>query len=209
MIRKEHREEKWNFAFVEYVCEESEKKLPLIIQLHGAGERGNGTDELDKVLVHGFPNIVNDENLKDCILIMPQCACDSFWVARIESIKKFIDRAIEEFSVDTDRVYLCGISMGGYGTWNTAMAFPDMFAAIAPCCGGGMAWNAGVLTMPVWAWHGAEDGVVSPVQSDEMVESLKAQGKDVTYSRVEGVGHNVWENAYTEELLNWFLSKKR
>ena len=140
---------------------------------------------------------------------MPQCPENTFWAARVESIVEFIEQLKKEFNVDEDKVYLTGLSMGGYGTWFTSMARPDLFAAIAPVCGGGMAWNAGVLTMPVWAWHGAEDGVVSPVQSDEMVESLKAQGKDVTYSRVEGVGHNVWENAYTEELMNWLLSKTR
>jgi len=99
--------------------------------------------------------------------------------------------------------------MGGYGTWFTSMARPDIFAAIAPVCGGGMAWNAEVLKMPIWAWHGAEDNVVSPVQSDEMVEKLKEVSADITYSRIAGVGHNVWENAYTEELMEWLLSKKR
>ena len=123
--------------------------------------------------------------------------------------KKFIDMIIEKYNVDTDRVYICGLSMGGYGTWYTAMAYPEMFAAIAPCCGGGMACYSQVLQMPVWAFHGAEDKSVSPVQSDEMVAKLEALGADVTYSRIEGVGHNVWENAYTEELLYWFLSKKR
>ena len=68
-----------------------------------------------------------------------------------------------------------------------------------------MAWNAGVLKMPIWAFHGACDTVVSPTQSDEMVEKLKAVGADVRYSRVEGVGHNVWEHAYNEELLSWLL----
>ena len=89
------------------------------------------------------------------------------------------------------------------------MARPDLFAAIAPVCGGGMAWNASVLTMPIWAFHGTEDDVVSPNQSDEMVESLRACGADVTYTRVEGVGHNVWDNAYSKELLEWLLSKKK
>ena len=89
------------------------------------------------------------------------------------------------------------------------MARPDLFAAIAPVCGGGMAWNAGVLTMPVWAFHGAEDNVVSPVQSDEMIAKLKELGKDITYTKIDGVGHNVWENAYNEELICWLLSKKR
>ena len=98
--------------------------------------------------------------------------------------------------------------MGGYGTWFTAMARPDLFAAIAPVCGGGMAWNAEVLKMPIWTFHGTEDDVVSPYQTDEMVAKLKALNADVTYTRVNGVGHNVWENAYNTELFEWLLSKK-
>jgi predicted peptidase len=116
---------------------------------------------------------------------------------------------VAEYNIDEDRIYLTGLSMGGYGTWYTAMACPDRFAAIVPVCGGGMAWNAGVLKMPVWAFHGAEDKSVSPVQSDEMVAKLKSLGADVTYSRIDGVGHNVWENAYTEELIDWLLKIKK
>ena len=115
----------------------------------------------------------------------------------------------EEYKVDEDRVYLTGLSMGGFGTWYTAMARPDLFAAIAPICGGGMAWNAGVLKMPVWAFHGVEDKTVSVTQSDEMVAGIKANGGDVIYTRMEGVGHNAWENAYNSRLMEWLLSKKR
>ena len=208
MKRIEHREEKWAFPFVEYSCESKGEKLPLIIQLHGAGERGYGKEDLEKVDVHGFSKYLKEAE-HDCIVVMPQCPCDSFWAARVESIVKFIEQLKNEFNVDEDRVYLTGLSMGGYGTWFTSMARPDLFAAIAPVCGGGMAWNAGVLNMPIWAFHGAEDIVVSPTQSDEMVEKLKELNKDVTYTRIDGVGHNVWNNAYNKELLEWLLSKKR
>lgn len=208
MNRIEHREDKWIFPFVEYSNIPSDKKLPLIIQLHGAGERGLGKDDLHKVDVHGFSKVIKDKAL-DCIIIMPQCPPDTFWAARVESIVKFIEQLIQEYSVDEDRVYLTGLSMGGYGTWFTAMARPDLFAAIAPVCGGGMAWNAGVLKMPIWTFHGSEDDVVSPYQTDEMVKKLKELDADVTYTRIDGVGHNVWENAYDERLLEWLLSKKR
>jgi len=140
---------------------------------------------------------------------MPQCPENSFWAAKVESILKFIEQLTEEYNVDEDRIYLTGLSMGGFGTWFTAMASPEKFAAIAPVCGGGMAWNASVLKMPIWAFHGAEDSVVSVWQSDELVSKLKELNADVTYSRIAGVGHNVWENAYNKELLEWLLSKKR
>lgn len=194
------------FPYIAYIPESLSDKPALLIQLHGAGERGNGTDELDKVLVHGFSKVVNDENFTDCILVMPQCACDSFWVARIESIKKFIDLIIDEYDIDTDRVYLCGISMGGYGTWNTAMAYPEMFAAIAPCCGGGAAWGAHVLDMPVWAFHGLDDTAVLPHNTTDIIDKLQQTNPNVRCTLYEGVGHNCWEKAFSEELLSWLLS---
>ena len=200
---------KSGFPYIAYIPEEISSHPALLLQLHGAGERGNGGADLDQVLVHGFSKIVSDQNLTDCILVMPQCPTDSFWVARIESIRRFLDEMIRAFSADTSRIYLCGLSMGGFGTWYTAMAYPDLFAAIAPCCGGGMAWNAGVLTMPVWAFHGLEDTVVSPVQTIEMVEQLKALGRDVRCSLYEGVGHGSWALAFTEPTLRWLLEQKK
>ena len=209
MIRTEHREAEWKFPFVTYTPEKMHEKMPVIIQLHGAGERGNGVgSELDKVDVHGLSKVIKDKEI-DCIFVMPQCPAESFWAARVESILEFIEQIKNKYDIDEDRVCLTGLSMGGFGTWYTAMAKPSLFAAIAPICGGGMAWNAGALTMPIWAFHGAEDETVSVNQSDEMVESLKKCGADVTYTRFDGVGHNAWEPAYTDELINWLLSKKR
>ena len=207
MIREETG--KAGFPYIACMPEKRSSHPALLIQLHGAGERGNGGSDVEKVLVHGFSKIVSDENLTDCILVMPQCPAGSFWVARIESIKRFIDEMVAEFSVDTDRVYLCGLSMGGFGTWYTAMAYPDMFAAIAPCCGGGMAWNAHTLTMPVWAFHGLEDAVVSPHQTLEMVEALKGINPRFRYDLYEGVGHNSWDRAFSEETLAWLLAQNR
>ncbi len=209
MIRTEHREENRIFPFVKYAPANAPKGLPLIVQLHGAGERGDGSEaELPKVDIHGFSKTVADLDLP-CILVMPQCPSDSFWAARVESIVNFIGQLTKELGADPDRVCLTGLSMGGYGTWYTAMARPDLFAAIAPVCGGGMAWNAGTLTMPIRVFHGAEDGVVSVTQSDEMVAKLRSLGRAVEYTRLDGVGHNVWVHAYNEELLDWLLSQRR
>lgn len=207
MNRIEHREEKWIFPFVEYSVNTKEK-LPLIIQLHGAGERGSGKEDLEKVEHNGFSKCLKTAEY-NCIVVMPQCPKGTFWVAWVESILEFIKQLVGEYAVDEDRIYLTGLSMGGYGTWFTAMARPELFAAIAPVCGGGMAWNAEVLKMPVWVFHGADDDIVSVMQSDEMVSSLKEENADVLYTRLDGVGHNVWENAYNRELLEWLLSKKK
>ena len=205
------RDEKGQFGFpyIAYIPEKISEHPALLIQLHGAGERGDGGEELDRVLVHGFSKIVTDDNLKDCILIMPQCPNDSFWVAKIESIKRFIDAMVEKFSADTDRIYLSGISMGGFGTWYTAMAYPDLFAAIVPCCGGGMAWNSEVLKMPIWAFHGLSDKVVSPNHTIEMVEKLKLHNERLKYTLLEGIGHNAWDYAFLEPTLEWILSNRK
>ncbi len=208
MIRTEYRDEKFAFPFVAYTPENMRDNLPLVIQLHGAGERGEGKEDLDKVDVHGFSKHLNTTDY-DCVVVMPQCPSDTFWAARVESILRFVEQMKQEFHADDDRVYLTGISMGGFGTWFTAMAKPEWFAAIAPVCGGGMPWNAGILTMPVWAFHGSVDTVVKPSYSDDMIEALQTYNPDVTYTRVEGVGHNVWDCTYDAELMNWLLSKKR
>ena len=208
MKRIERRETKWKFPFVEYSCNEKKDNLPLIIQLHGAGERGTGNEELEKVDVHGFSEYLKNAE-HNCIVVMPQCPENSFWAARVESIIEFVESLIIEYKADPDRVYLTGLSMGGFGTWYAAMARPDLFAAIAPVCGGGMAWNANMLTMPVWAFHGVCDPIVSVTQSDEMVSKLKELNADVKYSRLDGVSHNAWDYTYNKELMEWLLSKKR
>ena len=100
------------------------------------------------IQIHGFSNIMEGKEY-ECIFIMPQCPKTTFWAARVESIHKFIDSIIEKCNIDEDRIYLTGLSMGGFGTWHVAMDAPKRFAAIAPVCGGGMAWNAGVLKMPI------------------------------------------------------------
>lgn len=197
------------FPYIAYIPEQLSDHPALIIHLHGAGERGYGQDELDNVLVNGLPNVATDSNLKNCILVMPQCPWDSFWVAKIESLKRFIDAIVDQYSIDTNRIYLCGLSMGGYGTWYTAMAYPELFAAIAPCCGGGMAWNAPMLKMPIWTFHGLDDTVVSPTQTLEMVNVLKNVNPHLKYDLYEGVGHDSWVKAFTPELLEWFFSHRK
>ena len=197
------------FPYIAFIPEKLSAHPALLIQLHGAGERGEGGDALEKVLVHGFSKIATDENLEDCILLMPQCPENSFWIAKIESLKKFIDSFVEKHRVDTKRIYLCGLSMGGYGTWNTAMAYPDLFAAIAPCCGGGMAWNADILKMPIWAFHGKEDSVVSVRNTIEMIEKLDGKNPYFKYTLYDGVDHDSWVRAFSPELLSWLKAQHK
>lgn len=204
-----HTAEEAVFPYIAYIPENCSEHPAMIVQLHGVGERGNGGEDLDLVLVNGFAKIVNDANLTDCILIMPQCPTDTYWLARIESIKAFIDQMMEKYAVDAGRVYLCGISMGAFGTWYTAVAEPDKFAAIAPCCGGCLAALADKLTMPIWAFHGLADPVVPPYHTMDMVNVLQDTNPHFRYTLYEGVGHNCWDLAFSETLLKWLLKQHR
>ena len=209
MIREEVRLKKFPFPFVMRRPEKWDRKLPLVILLHGAGERGNGEDELSKVEVHGFSKIFTEEKNYECVLVQPQCEANSFWAAKVPYILQFVDTLCEQYEIDESRIYLTGISMGGFGTWYTAMACPERFAAIAPCCGGGMPWNAAVLTMPVWAFHGDSDTVVKPYNTTDMVEAMEQAGLSPKLTIGKGVGHNMWDYTFDEELLRWLLEQKR
>ena len=212
MIKEVCNSEKEIFPYIARVPSKMHDKMPLILQLHGAGERGNGSDSvINAVEKNGFSHIFTDDAEIDCVLVQPQCRADSFWVAHIQEIKIFIEQLVKKYNIDEDRIYLTGLSMGGYGTWYTASAFPDMFAAIAPVCGGGMPWFAGALKMPVWAFHGKEDTVVLPSNSIDMIDVLRKGGKrdDVKFTLSEGIGHNEWDVAYKEELLEWLLAQKK
>lgn len=196
------------FAYMALVPEKLSDKPALLIQLHGAGERGNGAD-VEKVLIHGFPQTVNDDNLKDCILVMPQCPDESTWADEVDKIKEFTEIMIKDFSADTDRIYLCGLSMGGYGTWHTATKYPELYTAIAPCCGGGDPKKAASLTMPIWAFHGMLDGAVPVNNTLDMLEVLKDINPNLKYTLYEDIGHSSWVPAFTEPTLEWLLAQKK
>ncbi len=211
MIKEVCNSETEIFPYIARVPKNFKENLPIIFLLHGAGERGNGSDEqINRVEIHGFCHMFTDDADIDCILVQPQCPDNDFWVAHIQEIKLFIEEVTAKYKADADRVYLTGLSMGGYGTWFTAMAFPGMFAAIAPVCGGGMPWFSDALKMPVWAWHGDVDNVVLPSNSIDMVEAMQRWGKkNLKFSLIENCGHGVWEYAYKPELLEWLLEQKR
>lgn len=212
MVREELCLEGWEFPFVMYRPKNMSEGLPLIIQLHGAGEVGNGGAELDKVDINGMSHLLTEDVEFPSLFVLPQCPSGSFWVAEMVNIHSFIERIIQEYKVDKQRVCLTGLSMGGYGTWYTALRYPEMFAAIVPVCGGGMVWKAGVLDMPIWAFHGKEDGVVYPSETENMVNKIRSAGtnqEEVNMTLFDNVGHDSWTYAYTPELINWMLSKTR
>jgi predicted peptidase len=185
------------------------EKLPLIIFLHGAGERGDTPEELPLVRTHGIPKLLSEGCGVRCVAVSPQCPKGGYWATKTESLLGFIDRMIEKYNADPDRVSLTGISMGGFGTWFTALSAPEKFSCIAPVCGGGMPWAASTLKMPIRAFHGDKDTVVSPSQSIDMIDQAQKTNPDALLTLYHNVGHNSWDYAYTDGLIAWLISNSR
>jgi len=193
-----------------YAHEDYKKEaLPLIVFLHGAGERGDGEKDLDLVLKNGLPKLLGQKDLHPrCVAVFPQCPKGEYWIGDIPRILRFIDEVEQLYGTDASRVALTGISMGGFGTWCTATVAPDRFYRIAPVCGGGMPWAAGVLKMPIRAFHGTADTTVLPSCSIDMIESARAHGnQDARLTLYHGVGHDSWTPAYDLSLLAFLLGE--
>ncbi len=180
------------------------KKWPLMLFLHGAGESGN---DLQKVKVHGPPKLVATHDYP-FIMVSPQSAGRGW---NPDTLNALLDDLVANYKVDTDRIYLTGLSMGGYGTWALAAAHPGRFAAIAPICGGGDPKQASKLKdLPIWVFHGAKDSTVPIARSEEMVKALKEAGADPKFTVYPDAGHDSWSETYANpELYTWFLAHKR
>ena len=178
------------------------KTFPVLIFLHGSGERG---DSLEAVKKHGPPSFVENRPDFPFITVSPQCPEGTWWVT--EDLQVMLEQLLTKYRIDPHRIYLTGLSMGGFGTWAWASKKPDQFAAIAPVCGGGDIQFAGNLkNTPVWAFHGEADPVVPVKRTIEMVEAVNSAGGSAKMTIYPGVGHNSWENAYNDpELYKWLL----
>jgi len=185
--------------------EQSKEKWPLMLFLHGAGE--SGTD-LAKVKTHGPPKIVETKPDFPFILVSPQSAGRGW---NSETLNALLDDVIRNYKVDKSRVYLTGLSMGGYGTWSLAAAHPERFAAIVPICGGGNTADAKKLaTLPIWVFHGAKDPTVPVQRSREMVEAIKAAGGNIKFTEYPEAKHDSWTETYDNPgLYKWLLEQKR
>lgn len=184
------------------------ESLPLIVFLHGAGERGNGTTQLDRVKIHGTPKMAErGDKMPRAVIVSPQCAEGKVWNTQVYQLKAFIDSIAEEYNIDKSKISLTGLSMGGYGTWMMATTFPGFFYKLAPVCGGGMPWLAGLIKVPVKAFHGTVDSVVPYHCSVDMVEAVNRNGGNAELISFEGVDHGSWVPAYEETDLNEWLVK--
>jgi len=213
------------------------KALPVILFLHGVGE--GGEDGLLQTQVGLGPAIRQARERFPFIVVFPQARRDQLWAGEMATLAlKTLDQTVKEFNGDPQRLYVTGISMGGFGTWVVAAKTPGKFAAIVPICGfvnlkrpdlpaerktfvlkdnpfakspdPYVAVASQISKVPTWIFHGGADPVISPDESRRMFQALKASGFDVKYTEYEGMAHDAWDRAYAEpDLVPWLLSHRR
>ncbi|MBQ9874127.1 MAG: prolyl oligopeptidase family serine peptidase [Thermoguttaceae bacterium] len=187
----------------------SDKGFPLLLFLHGAGERG---DDPEAVKMHGPPKFCADpEKAKTWkfLTVSPQVKGNRFWSPA--QLRLLVEKICAEQPVDKSRVYVTGLSMGGFGTWGFVANSPDLIAAAAPICGGYRLEFAPKMTdTPIWAFHGTADGAVKFEYSRNLVEKLRELGaKEIIFTIYPGANHNVWTRTYDNpKLYDWFLEHK-
>ena len=191
---------------------DANKKYPLVLFLHGAGERGDGSEEkLPLVCVNALPKYADAGEEYPFILLCPQCPECIVWNNIVLTLKALVDKVALQYNADPDRIVCTGLSMGGFGTWEMGVTYPDFLAAIAPVCGGGFSWRAALLKdMPVWAFHGDADSVVPISYSETMVEAIKKVGGNPKFTVFPGVNHNSWDSAYqTTNVVKWLTEQSK
>ena len=202
------------------------RKYPLVIFLHGSGERGNDNEAQ---LKWGVENFATDEmmSMHPALVIAPQCPVGQQWASLnredngrnmqllptpskpMQLLYELIQKTIKEMPVDTNRIYITGLSMGGYGTFDAIARYPNLFAAAMPVCGGGDTSKAAVFAkMPIWILHGAEDAAVNPLYSLDMVEALTKAGAHPGFTMYPEVGHFSWLMAYSDKLVMEWLFRQ-
>ena len=214
------------YRFLKPASLEAGKKYPIVIFFHGAGERG---DDNEKTLIHGVKTFATEEFLKKypCFVVVPQCPNEQMWMGFPWTVEKVVlpekpteslslamqclDSLEKEFPIDTDREYVTGLSMGGFGTWESIVRSPNRFAAAVPICAGCDVTKAkSIAHLPIWAYHGAKDGVVKVERSREIIEALKAAGGTPKYTEYPEVGHDSWNGAYKDQAMyEWLFSQRR
>ena len=193
---------------------DSEKTFPLLLFLHGAGERAGDENaangDMNLLKVHGPPKQIAAGKEFPCVVVSPQCKAGGWWEAA--ELSDLLDHIENEYRIDPNRVYVTGLSMGGFGTWALAAYEPERFAAIAPICGGGNAIAIRYrkpIRAAVWAFHGTADTVVPLSESQKMVAAIKSTKGTAKLTVYEGVGHDSWTQTYdNEELYTWLFSHR-
>lgn len=185
---------------------DSSKKYPLILFLHGSGERGN---DVEKVRLQGLPKEIEKGRKLPAIVVAPQCPENQRW--KTFELAALLDSIESVYKVDKSAVYVTGLSMGGSGTWRFAAEFPDRVAAIIPMCAYAEPHAAyQIVGIPVWVFHGTADDVTPIDGSERMVKKLQEIGGNVKFTRYEGANHGIWERTYADdEIYKWLFAQRK
>jgi predicted peptidase len=188
-------------------------KWPAILFLHGMGERG---DDLELVKKHGIPKIVEKKRSFPFIAISPQCPSYSMWPMMVDELRDLLLDALKRHRIDDARVYLTGLSMGGFGAWHLASTYPELFAAVVPICGGMFPDEKfqerirALKDIPIWIFHGAKDELVPVDNSKQLYEALKKIGGKVRLTIYPDLGHDSWTVTYDNpRLYEWLLKQRK
>lgn len=216
---------KMNYRLLTPVAPQAGEKYPLVLFLHGGGERG---DDNTAQLLHGVKRFAQDDFLKQypCFVVAPQCPKELIWASRkfseeaayqdepsvpTKMLMELLDSLEATLAIDTHREYVTGLSMGGFGSWDMAMRQPHRFAAIAPVCPAGSDYSrmGTIQHLPVWVFHGDADTDVKVERTLKAVAALKAAGGHPLYTEYPGVGHNCWNQAYADlKFYEWLFSQR-
>lgn len=188
------------------------QKYPLVLWLHGAGSVGNDNfKQISGASLRGTHTWTTRQNQAKypAFVLAPQTRRS--WIADASTVVELLEAVKTEFSIDPQRVYIAGQSMGGYGTWNLIALRPDLFAAAIPLCGGGDTSGAATLVkIPIWAFHGDADANVPVTESREMIAAIKQAGGSPRYTEYKGVGHEVWLKTFQERgLVDWLFAQRK
>lgn len=192
-----------------FTHKEYDSNTPLLIYLHGAGERGENLEHLYR---HGVPKLIQSGKEIPAIVLCPQCPAQYVWNNVVEKLKTFIDEVVKEYSILPDRISITGSSMGGFGTWEMGLTYPSFFSAIAPIAGGGLSWRcARLINTPVIAFHGTADSVVPYVYSELMVDAVNKNGGQAELIALDGFEHNdgINDAYFNHSLIEWLITKRR
>ncbi len=182
------------------------ERYPLLLFLHGSGERGQ---EISLVKKHGPPKLLGQGRHMPFVVVSPQCPDKQSW--NTPMLLGLLDDLGSKYTLDSARIYVTGLSMGGFGTWALVAAAPDRFAAAVPICGHADPWMAGPASrLPVWIVVGDRDNQLLAANSVGMANSLQARGADVKFTVMHGIGHDSWTQTYaTPELYEWMLRHRK
>ena len=201
----------WLYLPLDYEQAVTGDGSPLFLFLHGAGERGSEPDDIAKVKVHGPPKFLDNPEFQKrwpCVTVSPQCKNGFAWSPAQLSL--LLDAIEKKYKIDKKRIYVSGLSMGGFGTWMMLATEPERFAAAAPVCGGAkLEWAPKLVDIPIWTFHGDNDTLVPSKLSETIVDAVRqAGGRKIILTVFEGVGHDSWAPAYDSQLLyDWMFAQ--